>query len=200
MLSSHKPSPPSCCSRLTCLVRKQCPKLPRNRARVAQIDGRNPDAAGIKACVGDLLVESVYRYKGQSAPAVVVAEFDFEELDEAARRRLFVALTRAQMAAELVLSARAEQRLAATLGQDPQARTGLAGLGVLVDEKNGHRPRRAVESHQAKPLEDRKNVSDLALGTAGPGSHAQRASLRNVIARLDRAWMLPTMPMAGQVI
>lgn len=70
---------------------------------------------------GDLLVESVYRYKGQSAPAVVVAEFDFEELDEAARRRLFVALTRAQMAAELVLSARAEQCLAAVLAQDPQA-------------------------------------------------------------------------------
>ena len=64
---------------------------------------------------GDLLVESVYRYKGQSAPAVVVAEFDFDELDVAARRRLFVALTRAQMAAELVLSVRAEQCLAAVL-------------------------------------------------------------------------------------
>ena len=43
---------------------------------------------------GDLLVESIYRYKGQSAPAVVVAEFDFAELDDAARRRMFVALTR----------------------------------------------------------------------------------------------------------
>jgi len=65
---------------------------------------------------GELLVESVYRYKGQSAPAVVIAEFDFAELDEAVRRRLFVALTRAQMAAELVLSARAERCLAAVLG------------------------------------------------------------------------------------
>lgn len=64
---------------------------------------------------GELLVESVYRYKGQSAPAVVVAEFDFAELDDLARRRLFVALTRAQMAAELVLSDAAERCLAAAL-------------------------------------------------------------------------------------
>jgi hypothetical protein len=70
---------------------------------------------------GELLVDSVYRYKGQSAPAVVIAEFDFAELDEATRRRLFVALTRAQMAAELVLSARAERCLAAILGHDAGA-------------------------------------------------------------------------------
>jgi hypothetical protein len=61
---------------------------------------------------GDLLVESVYRYKGQSAPAVIVAEFDFAELDEIMRRKLFVALTRAQMTVELVLSGRAERCLA----------------------------------------------------------------------------------------
>lgn len=65
---------------------------------------------------GELLVESVYRYKGQSAPAIVVAEFDFAQFDEATRRRLFVALTRAQMTVELVLSTRAERCLAATLG------------------------------------------------------------------------------------
>jgi len=67
---------------------------------------------------GQLLVESVYRYKGQSAPAVVVTEFDFCELDDATRRRLFVALTRAQMAVELVLSRAAERCLVAALG-DP---------------------------------------------------------------------------------
>jgi hypothetical protein len=65
---------------------------------------------------GELLVESVYRYKGQSAPAVVIAEFDFVELDETARRRLFVALTRAQMAVEMVLSASAERCLTVALG------------------------------------------------------------------------------------
>jgi hypothetical protein len=67
---------------------------------------------------GELLVESVYRYKGQSAPAVVVAEFDFHALDDAARRKLFVALTRAQMAAELVLSHAAERCLTAAFEQD----------------------------------------------------------------------------------
>ena len=61
---------------------------------------------------GELLVESVYRYKGQSAPAVIVTEFAFEELDDAARRKLFVALTRTQMALALVLSAEAERCLA----------------------------------------------------------------------------------------
>jgi hypothetical protein len=65
---------------------------------------------------GELLVESVYRFKGQSAPAVVIAEFDFIELDEATQRRLFVALTRARMAVELVLSASAERCLAEVLG------------------------------------------------------------------------------------
>jgi SAM-dependent methyltransferase len=65
---------------------------------------------------GELLVESVYRYKGQSAPAVVITEFDFAALDDAARRRLFVALTRAQMAAELVLSVQAERCLSSAFG------------------------------------------------------------------------------------
>ena len=64
---------------------------------------------------GELLVESVYRYKGQSAPAVVIAEFDFAELDERARRKLLVALTRARMAASLVLSTRTERCLAAEI-------------------------------------------------------------------------------------
>lgn len=70
---------------------------------------------------GELLVESVYRYKGQSAPAVIVAEFDFTELDERARRKLFVALTRAQMAASLVLSTSAERCLVEELDGASQA-------------------------------------------------------------------------------
>jgi len=70
---------------------------------------------------GDLLIESVYRYKGQSAPAVIVAEFDFKELDERARRKLFVALTRAQMAASLVLSTDAERCLMAEVHANAQA-------------------------------------------------------------------------------
>lgn len=66
---------------------------------------------------GELLTESVGRFKGLSAPAIVASEFDFEVLDDANRRKLFVALTRAQMAAVVVLSERAEASLAQQLRQ-----------------------------------------------------------------------------------
>ena len=56
---------------------------------------------------GEVLSESVFRFKGQSAPAVVFAEVDFEALDEKAIRRLFVGATRATMKLVLVLSERA---------------------------------------------------------------------------------------------
>lgn len=64
---------------------------------------------------GQLLVESVYRYKGQSAQAVVLAEIDFMELCEIERKKLFVGMTRAQMALELVVSHDAETCFAKTL-------------------------------------------------------------------------------------
>ena len=53
---------------------------------------------------GDILMESVYRFKGQAAPAVVFAEVDFEQLDEKAVRKLFVGATRAMMKLVLVIS------------------------------------------------------------------------------------------------
>lgn len=65
---------------------------------------------------GELLVESVYRYKGQSAPAVVLAEMDFVELGGPERRKLFVGMTRAQMALEMVVSREAERCFAGVLG------------------------------------------------------------------------------------
>ncbi len=43
---------------------------------------------------GALLVESVYRFKDQSMPVVVLCEIDFEELTEKDKRKLFVGLTR----------------------------------------------------------------------------------------------------------
>jgi hypothetical protein len=65
---------------------------------------------------GELLVESVYRYKGQSAPAIVLAEMDFVELGAAERRKLFVGMTRAQVALEMVVSREAEVCFAEVLG------------------------------------------------------------------------------------
>ncbi|SFN44859.1 Uncharacterized conserved protein [Formivibrio citricus] len=65
---------------------------------------------------GELLVESVYRFKGQSAPAVILSEFDFTELTEHERRKLFVGLTRAQVTAKLVLTETAAKALEKMLG------------------------------------------------------------------------------------
>jgi hypothetical protein len=62
---------------------------------------------------GELLIETVYRFKGQSAPCVILTEVDFESFDEPARRRLFVGFTRASMKLLVVLSERAAQALLA---------------------------------------------------------------------------------------
>ena len=61
---------------------------------------------------GDLFIDSVHRFKGQSAPCIVFTEIDFGELDEAALRKLFVGMTRATMKLVLVMS---EQAAAAML-------------------------------------------------------------------------------------
>ncbi len=65
---------------------------------------------------GDVLLESVYRFKGQAAPAIVFAEIDFEQLDERAVRKLFVGATRAMMKLVLVVSERSAKVLLERLG------------------------------------------------------------------------------------
>lgn len=64
---------------------------------------------------GQLLAESVHRFKGQAAPVVVLCEVDFDRLDESVRHRLFVGMTRAQLRLEIVLSERAESALMGSL-------------------------------------------------------------------------------------
>jgi len=56
---------------------------------------------------GELFIDSVHRFKGQSAPCIVFTEIDFEELDEAALRKLFVGMTRATMKLVMVMTERA---------------------------------------------------------------------------------------------
>lgn len=68
---------------------------------------------------GEVLIESVYRFKGQSAPAVVLAEIDFETLDERTLRKLFVGVTRAMMKLVLVASERAAAQLRDKLAAHP---------------------------------------------------------------------------------
>lgn len=69
--------------------------------------GQYDNAGNAQWSEGTLLAESLYRFKGQSAPAVVLCEVDFETLTERDKRKLFVGLTRAQMRVDVVLSERA---------------------------------------------------------------------------------------------
>ena len=64
---------------------------------------------------GDLLVETLYRFKGQSAPCVILTEVDFAELDEAVRRKLFVGMTRASLRLYVIASTGAAHRLGAAV-------------------------------------------------------------------------------------
>ena len=76
------------------------------------------DARGVAQWTdGELMVDTVNRFKGQSADAVVITEIDFESFGHRERRRLFVALTRARLQAVLVSSARATEELQRRLGE-----------------------------------------------------------------------------------
>lgn len=86
----------------------------RERSQLLQLDrlgehallrftGRH-DAAGAPVWTrGDLLADSVRRFKGQAMPAVVLTECEFDTLDERSRRALFVGLTRARAHLEWVV-------------------------------------------------------------------------------------------------
>lgn len=74
------------------------------------------DAAGNALWTdGALLTDTIYRFKGQSAPVVVLAEIDFEYVSESVLHRLFVGLTRAQYRVECVMSELAAAALMARL-------------------------------------------------------------------------------------
>jgi hypothetical protein len=60
---------------------------------------------------GALLVESVYRFKGQSMPVVVLCEVDFEELTDKEKHKLFVGLTRGQVRVDVVIKEESAKQL-----------------------------------------------------------------------------------------
>lgn len=60
---------------------------------------------------GDVLYESIHRFKGQSAPCVILTEVDFDGFDERIARKFFVGATRATMKLIVVLSTRAAAQL-----------------------------------------------------------------------------------------
>jgi hypothetical protein len=66
---------------------------------------------------GDILIDSVLRFKGRAAPCVILTEIDFDSLDDKAMRRLFVGATRATMKLTLVVSEASAALLQARLEQ-----------------------------------------------------------------------------------
>ena len=84
--------------------------------RLKRFTGAYEDGGAPVWSDGQLLADSIFRFKGQAAPAVVLSEVDFEELDENAKRRLFVGLTRARVHWEWVVSKRTIELIAANLG------------------------------------------------------------------------------------
>ena len=77
--------------------------------------GRFDEAGNPLWTDGLLLAETLYRFKGQAAPYVVLCEVDFAALDEYQRRKLFVGMTRAQLHLTLVMSEAAEAGLVEAL-------------------------------------------------------------------------------------
>jgi hypothetical protein len=89
--------------------------------RLKSYSGRY-DLFGAPECTeGELLIETVYRFKGQAAPCVILTEIDFDRLDERTRHKLFVGMTRASMKLYLVASSRcaAPLRAAAEAAASP---------------------------------------------------------------------------------
>jgi len=65
---------------------------------------------------GQLFVDTLFRFKGQCADAVVVTEIDFEQWNENVKKRLFVGLSRARLMVSLVVSERVSDMLDEKLG------------------------------------------------------------------------------------
>ena len=65
---------------------------------------------------GQLFVDTLFRFKGQCADAVVLTEIDFEEWNENVKKRLFVGLSRARLMATLVVTERVSALLDQKLG------------------------------------------------------------------------------------
>jgi len=82
---------------------------------VRRFDGTYDDAGNPVFQDGDILVETVFRFKGQSAPCIILTEIDFEALDERVARRLYVGATRASVQLSLVMSDKAASQLLAKL-------------------------------------------------------------------------------------
>lgn len=67
---------------------------------------------------GDILVDSIYRFKGQSAAAVVFCEVDFDAIDTKTLRKLLVGFTRAQVKLTVVITEKASTLLIKKINEE----------------------------------------------------------------------------------
>ena len=86
--------------------------------RTQRFDGSYDERGHPNWTDGQLRLETLRRFKGQSAPAIVLTEIDFEKLGLLQKSMLFVGMTRACMHLELVLSNEAESALFVQLSAD----------------------------------------------------------------------------------
>jgi hypothetical protein len=78
--------------------------------------GRFDDGGGAIWTEGELLLDTVRRFKGQAAPAVVLTECDMPRPTALDRRLLFTGLTRARLHLEWVMTAATDAALKAEIG------------------------------------------------------------------------------------
>ncbi len=99
----------------------------RNKSKLLQLDslgahslkrftGDYDSAGNPKWTNGEVLAETIYRFKGQSAPVVILGEIDFEEITSKELRKLFVGMTRAKVHLVCVMSERTQELLAKRIG------------------------------------------------------------------------------------
>jgi hypothetical protein len=84
--------------------------------RVRRFRGKYDSSGNALWTAGDLLVETVYRFKGQSAPVIVLCEVEFDDIGEKELCKIFVGMTRAQFRLECVLTDSAAELLMARAG------------------------------------------------------------------------------------
>jgi len=65
---------------------------------------------------GEIFVDTLFRFKGQCADAIVLTEIDFDEWTENVKRRLFVGISRARLAVSMVLTEKAAELIDQKLG------------------------------------------------------------------------------------
>ncbi len=85
--------------------------------RLQHFTGRFDEAGNAVWTDGELRIDSVRRFKGQSAPAVVLTECDTPDMTPLERRLLFVGLTRARMHLEWVMSERMAAAIASRISR-----------------------------------------------------------------------------------